>query len=40
MLVKMGKVKSLSACSSCHDDAQTGQFESDKVRVPLMCSKH
>lgn len=39
MLIKMGKVKSLSSCNSCHDDAQTGQFDTDKVRVPLMCSK-
>lgn len=39
MLVKMGKVKSLSDCNSCHDDTQTGQFDEDKVRVPLMCSK-
>lgn len=40
MLVKMGKVKSLSLCNNCHDDATTGQFETDKVRVPLMCSQN
>ncbi len=39
MLVKMGKVKSLSTCNRCHDDAQTGQFESEEIRMPMMCSQ-
>lgn len=37
MLVKMGKVKSLTQCDSCHDDTTSGQFDENQIRVPVMC---
>lgn len=37
MLVKMGKVKSLIQCDSCHDDTASGQFDENRIRVPVMC---
>lgn len=37
MLVKMGKVKSLTQCDSCHDDTASGQFDENRIRVPVMC---
>lgn len=37
MLVKMGKVKSLTQCESCHDDTANGQFDEKQIRVPVMC---